>query len=146
MDQISGPEFMIDERLGLAIPWRELKFSFVRSSGAGGQNVNKVSSKAVLRWHFRVSQALPEAVHNRFAEKFGSRLTEDGELVIMADTHRDQGRNKAETLKRLASMVMAVARPPRPRIATKPTKGSKRRRLEGKKLHGEKKALRKKLD
>jgi ribosome-associated protein len=143
---MAGPEFVIDERLGLAIPWRELQFSFARSSGAGGQNVNKVSSKAILRWNFRVSQALPEAVHNRFKEKFASKLTEEGELVIAAETHRDQVRNKQETLKRLSAMIMSVARPPKPRIATKPTKGSKRRRLEGKKLLGEKKALRRKPD
>jgi ribosome-associated protein len=141
----SGPEFVIDERIPLSIPWKELRFSYVRSSGAGGQNVNKVSSKAVLRWHFRISNALPDAVQNRFAEKFGGRLTEEGELVIAADTHRDQIRNKQECLKRLASMVMAVARPPRPRVATKPTKASKRRRLDSKKHHGEKKALRKKI-
>lgn len=141
----SGPEFIIDERIPLSIPWRELRFSFVRSSGAGGQNVNKVSSKAVLRWHFRLSTALPEAVHHRFLEKFGSRLTEDGELVIAADTHRDQIRNKNETLKRLASMVLSVARPPKPRIATKPTKSSKRKRLDTKRMHSEKKSLRKKI-
>jgi ribosome-associated protein len=140
-----GPEFVIDERIPLSIPWKELHFSYVRSSGAGGQNVNKVSSKAVLRWHFRISNALPDAVQNRFAEKFGARLTEEGELVIAADTHRDQIRNKQECLKRLASMVMAVARPPKPRVATKPTKASKRRRLDSKKHHGEKKQLRKKI-
>ncbi len=140
-----GPEFVIDDRIPLSIPWKELRFSFVRSSGAGGQNVNKVSSKAVMRWHFRVSVALPPPVWSRFAEKFGSKLTEDGELVIAADTHRDQIRNKQECLKRLASMVMAVARPPRPRVATKPTKASKRRRLDSKKHQGEKKTLRKKV-
>lgn len=126
----------------ISIPQDELHFTYARSSGKGGQNVNKVNSKAVLKWTPATSRAAPPPVLHRFIEKFGTRLTTDGELVIMSDEHRDQGRNVAECLNRLREMLASVWRPPKVRRATKPTFGSKQRRLKSKKEHSDKKKSR----
>jgi ribosome-associated protein len=124
------------------IDGRELSFTFARSSGAGGQNVNKVNSKAILRWNPRTSPSLPEDIRERFLRQFASRLSEDGELILMSDVFRDQTRNRDECLRRLTEMLQSVARPPKKRIKTRPTAGSKRRRLSAKKEHSEKKGRR----
>lgn len=124
------------------IPREELVFTYARSSGAGGQNVNKVNSKAVLRWNARDTQALPPGVKERFFKRYGSRLTAEGELVIMSDRHRDQGRNAADCMDKLREMIAAVAIPPKKRKTTRPTFGSKMRRLKSKKEHSEKKSSR----
>lgn len=116
----------------IRIPLSELEFSFSRSSGPGGQNVNKVNSKATLRWAILASPSLPEDVRERFIATFGSRLTADGALVISSDRFRDQPRNMDDCLEKLRELLAAVAEPPRPRKATKPTRSSKRRRVEGK--------------
>ena len=126
----------------LSIPQDELQFTYARSSGKGGQNVNKVNSKAVLKWNPTSSRALPESVRQRFLKKFATRLTNDGELVIMSDEHRDQGRNVSECIERLRAMIMSVWVAPKVRRATKPTFGSKMRRLDGKKQNSEKKSNR----
>lgn len=126
----------------LSFPQDELHFTYVRSSGAGGQNVNKVSSKAVLRWNPTTSRVLTVPARARFMEKFGSRLTNEGELILTSDRFRDQGRNTADCLEKLKEMVAQILRPPKARKATKPTFGSKQRRLKSKKEHGEKKASR----
>ncbi len=123
----------------ISIPHDELNFTFARSSGAGGQNVNKVSSKAVLRWDPKISRAMPAAVRERFFEKFASKLTTDVELLITSDAHRDQGRNVSECIEKLKSMIASVWRAPKVRRATKPTYGSKQRRLKSKKVNSEKK-------
>jgi ribosome-associated protein len=127
----------------VSIPQDELQFTYARSSGKGGQNVNKVNSKAVLKWSPTTSRAMPGAVRERFLEKFATRLTNEGDLVIMSDEHRDQGRNVSECIDRLKDMIMSVWRAPKVRRATKPTFGSKMRRLKGKKEHSEKKQNRK---
>jgi len=116
----------------LRVPARELTIRFVRSSGAGGQNVNKVNSKAVLRWPVLASRALPADVRARFAERFATRITVDGEIVLTSDRYRDQGRNVADCLGKLDAMLEAVATPPRPRRKTRPTRGAVERRLEDK--------------
>ena len=121
------------------LPQEELSFTYARSSGAGGQNVNKVNSKAILRWNPRTSVAMTDSVRHRFLERYASRLTENGELVLMSDRFRDQGRNAADCLDKLREMIASVWRAPKVRRATKPTFGSKQRRLKSKKEHGEKK-------
>jgi ribosome-associated protein len=126
----------------ISVPQEELEFTFVRSSGAGGQNVNKVSSKAVLRWNPLNSRILTVAARERFLAKFGSKLTKEGDLIITSDRHRDQGRNSADCLEKLRAMIAEIARPPKARKATKPTFGSKQRRLKSKKEQSEKKSSR----
>jgi ribosome-associated protein len=124
------------------IPLREIEIRFVRSSGAGGQNVNKVNSKAVLRWNVAASRALPGDRRQRFVTRFASRLTNDGEVVLTSDRYRDQGRNVADCLEKLRAMLDAVAEPPKPRRATRPSVGSVQRRLAVKRSVGVKKRSR----
>ncbi len=117
----------------------ELEWSFARSSGPGGQNVNKVNSKAVLRWRPGESPSLPEDVRQRFLARFQSKLTEDGDVVIASDEYRDQPKNIAASMDKLREMIQQVLVAPRKRKPTKPSLGSKRRRLEGKQRQSEKK-------
>jgi ribosome-associated protein len=124
------------------VPARELVIRFVRSSGAGGQNVNKVSTKVVLRWPVLASRALPADVRARFAERFATRITGGGDLVLTSDRHRDQGRNVADCLAKLDAMLDAVATPPRPRRKTRPSRGAVERRLEAKRARSDRKRLR----
>jgi ribosome-associated protein len=123
----------------LKIPLWEFEFSFARGSGPGGQNVNKVNSKAVLRWNIVKSGHIPDAVRARFLAKFPTRVTSEGFIVLASDRHRDQGRNVAECLERLRAMLLEAARPVKKRKKTKPTKGSREDRLSTKKKHGQKK-------
>jgi ribosome-associated protein len=104
--------------------------------------VNKVNSKAVLRWSPLTSRVLSFDQRERFMKKFGSRLTADGELIVMSDRFRDQGRNAADCLEKLREMIESIRFAPKKRKATKPTFGSKMRRLNEKKAHGEKKQSR----
>ena len=131
---------------GLRIPLREFSFSYARSSGPGGQNVNKVNTKVQLRWDLTKSPSLPEAVRQRFLDAFGTRVTNDGELVLSSTRYRDQARNQEDCLEKLRQMLASVARPPKKRRKTKPTRGSVRRRLESKKRNSEKKEGRRRLD
>jgi ribosome-associated protein len=117
----------------LQIPMREFTFTYARSSGPGGQNVNKLSTKAILRWPMRTSKSLPEAVRARFLAKYGNKLTTDGDLLITSQRTRDAGRNTADCLEKLRHMLSIVAEPPKTRRPTKPTKSSIYRRLEQKK-------------
>jgi ribosome-associated protein len=119
-DQISIDETEIDE-------------SFVRSSGPGGQNVNKLSTAVQLRFDVRRSPSLPDDVAVRLMRLAGKRMTKDGVLVLIAQNHRTQERNRAEALERLIALIQEAAVRPVPRRATKPTKASKLRRIEGKK-------------
>jgi ribosome-associated protein len=116
----------------IQIPHEEFSFTFVRSSGPGGQNVNKVNSKAVLRWAVGRSASLPPEVRQRFITRWGKRLTGEGELVLSSQKFRDQGRNMADCLEKLRSMIVAVAARPRVRKPTKPSRASITRRLEHK--------------
>ncbi len=126
----------------ICIPAEELRFSFVRSSGPGGQNVNKVATKAVLRWSPVGSAALSEPVRQRFSEKYGHRLTAMGDLVLTSQRHRQQARNAADCLEKLRAMLLAVATAPRKRRATKPSKAAIKRRLDEKRQQSEKKRRR----
>lgn len=118
---------------------QEVRFTAIRAQGAGGQNVNKVSNAAHLRFDIRAS-SLPEAVKARLLAWPDSRITADGEVVIKAQEHRSLEMNRADALARLQALVDEAAHVPRARRATKPTRSSQRRRLEGKALRGQIKA------
>lgn len=126
----------------IQIPLSELQFSFARSGGPGGQNVNKVNSKAILRWSILTSPSLPQAVRARFLAKFANRLTAEGVLILVSQRHRDQTSNSEDCLEKLKEMILSVAEPPIPRRPTKPTFGSKQRRVETKKGNSLKKQRR----
>jgi ribosome-associated protein len=126
----------------ITIPESELHFSFARSGGPGGQNVNKVSSKATLHWDVVQSPSLPAEVKGRFLTRFKSRITTQGEIVVISQESRDQPKNIQLCLDKLRAMILEVLIPPKKRRATKPTKGSKVRRLDAKKSKSQTKANR----
>ncbi len=126
----------------ISIDDSELSESFVRSSGPGGQNVNKVSSAVQLRFDVRRSPALPNDVAVRLMRMAGKRLTKDGVIVIVAQSHRDQTRNRADARERLFDLIRQAAVKPIPRRPTKVPKAQKRKRIEGKKHRGHIKSLR----
>ena len=120
----------------------ELSESFIRSSGPGGQNVNKLATAVQLRFDVRHSPSLPNDVRARLERMAGSRLTRDGVLIITAQSHRTQERNRADALDRLTDLIRQAAVRPLPRRPTKPTKASRKRRLDSKKRRGGIKAMR----
>jgi ribosome-associated protein len=121
----------------ITIPAGELTFTYARSGGPGGQNVNKVSSKALLRWRMSDSPSVPPEVKARIARLERKRVTNEGELLVVSQRFRDQERNRQDCLDRLREIVLRALVVPRPRKATRPTKGSKHRRLAEKRRRSE---------
>lgn len=129
----------------VAIPLSEIEITYVRSSGPGGQNVNKVSSKARLRWKLTSGRLAPEVVE-RFKQLYPSWVTESGDVVITSQVSRDAPKNKAACLEKLRSAIKKAAFKPKKRIPTKPTRASVFRRLEAKRRLSEKKRERGRRD
>ncbi|MFD1873956.1 alternative ribosome rescue aminoacyl-tRNA hydrolase ArfB [Hymenobacter bucti] len=124
----------------------EITFQTSRSSGPGGQNVNKVESRVELRWHLQNSQLLSDLQKQLILEKLANQLTAEGYLLVTAQDDRSQLRNKEIALSRFYQLLQKSLRRPKPRRATRPSAGAVRQRLEGKKRQGEKKANRRRLD
>jgi ribosome-associated protein len=126
----------------ISIPRNELRFSFVRSSGPGGQNVNKVASKAILRWPVVKSSALPDAVRKRFLDSYKRRINERGEILLASQRYRNQARNVADCIAKLQLLVLAVASAPRERKSTALPRAARESRLRAKRATAEKKRSR----
>ena len=120
----------------IAIDEREIEWQFIRASGPGGQNVNKVASAVKLRFDAAASPALGAALRTRLARLAGRRMTADGVLVIDARRYRSQERNREDAIARLVALIRKAAEPPRPRRKTKPTRASRERRLATKRRRG----------
>jgi len=133
---------MIRVNARIELDEREIQEDFVRASGPGGQNVNKVSSAVQLRFDVARSPSLPAAVRARLIALAGSRLTQDGVLILSAERYRSQRRNRDDALQRLLALIRAACEAETPRRPTRPTLASKKRRLDSKQRRGETKKLR----
>jgi len=134
--------FEIDHRV--RVPDEELDWSFVRSGGPGGQNVNKVASKAVLRWDVARTPSLPADIKTRLLAQQSNRITTEGVLILSSQQYRDQERNRQDCLEKLRAMIRQAAVAPKIRRRTRPTRGSKERRIEAKKRRAAVKITRRK--
>jgi ribosome-associated protein len=128
----------------IAIPDEELHFSFARSGGPGGQNVNKVASKAILHWDLSANASLPAEVRARLRAQQRRRLTTEGALVLQSQRFRDQARNIEDCRAKLREIIREALHQPRARRATRPTRASRERRLTDKKQQAQRKSLRRK--
>jgi len=140
----TAPENLLAVNESLSIPRSELDVRVSRSSGAGGQHVNKTSSRVEIFWNVLTSRVLDDAQRTRLREKLSSRMTSDGSIRVVASDMRSQSRNRELAEKRLADLVRRALIVPKKRRATKPTRASKEARLESKKRHSTKKAERRK--
>lgn len=130
----------------MKIPNSEFDFTFSRSSGAGGQNVNKVNTKATLSWNIDESKAISPAVKKRFKVKFSRFITTEGKVKIVGQRFRTQSQNIQDCIEKLHEMLEQVAKAPRKRIATKPTRSSQIKRVDSKKKNSQTKKYRKKVE
>jgi ribosome-associated protein len=126
----------------IQVPDDELHFTFARSGGPGGQNVNKVSSKAILHWDFAANTSLPAEVKDRLRRHHAKRLTTEGQFVLQGQRYRDQAKNIVDCRDKLRELIVQALHPPRPRKATRPSRGSKLRRLDAKRRQSQRKAAR----
>ncbi|MNL42317.1 Peptidyl-tRNA hydrolase ArfB [compost metagenome] len=131
--------------INIVIPYHEMEFTFARSGGPGGQNVNKTNSAAILRWNLFNSTSINEDTRARLLEKLQHKLTKEGDIIVRSETQRDQDQNKSECIKKLHELLQRALFVPRKRVATKPTRSSVRKRLNTKKVQSEKKDMRKKV-
>lgn len=135
---------MTTQLVTILIPESEMDFTAVRAQGAGGQNVNKVSNAVHLRFDIRAS-SLPEEVKARLLARGDQRITNEGVVVIKSQQHRSLEMNRADAIARLHALVAAAAHVPKKRRATKPSRGARERRMEGKRIRGQVKAQRRKV-
>ena len=127
----------------ISIPLREFDFSYSRSPGPGGQNVNKVNTKVTLRWNVQKSRSISEELKQRIVSRYSRRINKEGELIVHSHRFRDQGRNVADALSKLRELVVQANALKKPRKKTKPGRAAVRRRLENKRRTSEKKKYRK---
>lgn len=126
----------------IAVPIAEFRLTFSRSSGPGGQNVNKVNSKVTLHWDVTATASLPEDVKRRLLAKYHQQINVNGQLVIASQRYRDQLRNRMDCLEKLRQMVLGVATPPKRRRPTRPSRAARERRMRAKRQQSEKKRMR----
>jgi ribosome-associated protein len=136
----AGDQLLVND--SVAIPLTEFDFEYMRSSGPGGQNVNKTSTKVRLRWNVVDSPSIDEGLLQRIQQNFRSRITGEGEFLVTSQRTRDRETNRADCLEKLAEMIRQVATPPKKRRPTRPTRGSKERRLQNKKQRSQRKEMR----
>jgi len=133
---------MLEVNNRIQIPDTELQMAYARSGGPGGQNVNKVNSKAILTWDITQSSALPADVKDRFLARYGRRISKEGQLQITSQRYRDQARNIEDCRAKLVELILSVATPPVKRKPSKPSKGARQRRLNDKHVRSDRKQSR----